>query len=563
MDKPTREVMIRDRLRDEQTQWLPMFRDVSAFCCPQKQMGINNAMAELNVMTRARFNPVRQSSTAIYSLNVASGGLKSWLTPGGDDGWGGMLEPDPAISKGAAAKDWLADCSQRMLAPMHLGCFFTAAGEMYQDILAFGTTGFLIDDGDQDVPFYCQAIMPTNFVFERDWTGQPIRVIITWSKSASWIKDKFKDAGDVIPEKVKADCAADNGGGQIHELIQSIYLRKSENEQDQQGENEPAGQPYASCWIHVAEKMVMRERGYPEMPFMVPRWNVWAGTGPSSYGTSPAMEALADCKGLNLFDMVMAVRAEIEINPRIKVLPSQTGAIDLSPGGITQANEVNGVTEWAMAGNYPIGKDQVEIITKRIQQSFFVDMFQAITPIAQQREMNIPVAQAVQREAADRISPAMGRMESEFFQQAIRRIFGILRRADYFEAPPPDSIYTDLSGRQYLVQPRIVQANRWTRTINSKKTTAFMSSMGRALQIAQVKPDIFDRYNFPVAVDEMDRDDGLPGAWKFTDEEVQKMQVARAQAAQQQQQNAVLAQAAAGHPLDVARIATGQIAPAA
>src|SRR6187402_863478 len=92
-----REITLRDRLRIEQAQWLPLWRDAAAFCCPHKKRIVDNAYANLTQETRPRFNPMRHSSTAQDCLNVASGGLKSWLVPGGDEGFGCMLEPDPSL----------------------------------------------------------------------------------------------------------------------------------------------------------------------------------------------------------------------------------------------------------------------------------------------------------------------------------------------------------------------------------------------------------------------------------------------------------------------------------
>lgn len=554
-------VQSRDRLRIEQNLWTPTWRDCAAFCNPGAEKAIDYSYATLTQQIKPYFNPVRQSSTAIDSLNVLSGGLRSWLIPGGDEGWGGTFEPDPNVDPSDDYKDWLADCTSRALPLMTLGAFFLAGHEMFEYVATFGTAGFLIDTVEDDSghgsPVMCHALMPQNFVFQRDWMGNIIVVHITWSKPASEIVEKFNEPGDEVPEKIRNDVAG-NSGNNVYELVQSIYLR-SDGEMEEYRPMEPKGQKYGSCWIDPTSNTILRERGFYECPFFAPRWKLWQGTGPSNFGTSPAMQAIADCKGLNLLDMVMATRAELEINPRVKVLPEQTGSVDLSPGGMTMASSENSVTTWAEMGSYQIGRDQNDIITKRIQRAFFTDLFEAVTPIAQQREMNIPVAQAVQREAADRITPAMGRIEHEFFHPGMNTIFMILLRAGKFESPPQDGWHTDVAGKQHFILPQVVQANRWTRTVNARKSQAFISSLGRAMQVAQVKPDIFDRYNFDKAFNDLDRGDGLPMEWIFSADEIRKMQAARAQAAQQQMAQQTAAQAMAGHPLDMARIATGQI----
>lgn len=558
-----REIRLRAELRVEQAQWLPLWRDCSAFCMPGKVRAVDNSYAQLTEQVRPRFNPMRQSSTACDALNVLSGGLKSWLIPGGDEGWGGMWEPDPSREGDNDVADWLAECTERSIAPLERGGFFTAGHEMMQDCGWAGTAGLMIDEG-VEMPIFCEAFTPTSFVIERDAQGNVIRVIFTWSKSATIIKDQFNQPGDSIPDKVKADCASQNGN-QKYELIHSIYKRGLLDMQTQR-DNEPAGQPYGSCWIDVDSQMVMRERGYAEMPFVAPRWLTWAGTTTSAYGTSPAMQALADMKGINLIDMIEGTLAELQINPRTKVMPSQSSSIDLSPGGITQMAERDGVMEWATTGRYETGQDFSMRLEKRIQRAFFTDLFEAVSPLAQMRGKDLTnyVAQAVQQEAASRISPAMGRFKLDFYEPAMIRVFMVLYRAGVFSPPPPSVFHVDRGGQRFLSLPSIAWANRMSRTLNAKKGMAFNQIMGRRqVQAGLGYPHALDDINFESVNKDLDRGDGAPADWFFTPDEIAKMQAAKVQAAQQQMAAQTAATAIGTHPMDSARIATGQIQPAA
>lgn len=556
-----REIRIRSELRIEQTQWLPLWRDTAAFCVPGKVRAVDNAYAQLTEQVRPRFNAMRQSSTACDALNVLSGGLKSWLIPGGDEGWGGAWEPDPSREGDNDVADWLAECTERSIAPLERGGFFTAGHEMMQDCGWAGTSGLMIDEG-VNMPIFCEAFTPTNFVIERDAQGNVIRVIFTWSKSATVICDQFTQPGDTIPEKARADNASQRGNAK-YELIHSIYKR-SILEQGEQRDNEPAGQEYGSCWIDVDSQTVMRERGYAEMPFVAPRWLTWAGTTTSAYGTSPAMQALADMKGINLIDMIEGTLAELQITPRVKVMPSQSSSIDLSPGGITQMQEHDSVMEWATTGRYETGQDFSMRLEKRIQRAFFTDLFEAVSPLAQMRGKDLTnyVAQAVQQEAASRISPAMGRFKQDFFEPAMIRVFMVLYRAGVFSPPPPGFFHNDRAGQRFLALPQIAWANRMSRTLNARKSAALQQMLGRVqVQVAMGHPEVLDFYNFEAINNDLDRGDGMPiKTWKYTAEEVAKMRATKAQIAQQQLAQQTAATAIGNHPLDAAKIATGNIA---
>jgi hypothetical protein len=552
MDKATRELDMRDRLRVEQATWLPLWRDVAAFCQPHKQRIVDNAYAQLVEQVRPRFNPVRQSSTAIDSLNVLSGGLKSWLVPGGDEGLGYMWEPDESRAESSELKDWFAECTQRALPVAERGGFFTASHETFQELGWAGTGGLMMDDGEDSI-LYCEAMTVVNFLVQRDYEDRVIRVIFTYSLSATIIADKFTAAGDQVPELVRADVASNNGNTK-HEVIRSIYKRHGA-EVTEDRDHEPAGQPFGSCWIHVNSKTILRERGYQEMPFLAPRWLKWAGTMTSAYGTSPAMQALADCKGLNLLDMIMATRAEIEINPRIKVLPSQSGNIDLSPGGITQMAEKDGVSEWGVAGNYPIGKDQTSIIEARIFRAFFKDLFEAVTPIAQQREINIPVMHAIQNEAASRISPAMGRVKQDYFEPSSHRLFMMCLRGEVFSPPPEEAYYVNAAGRRQLILPKLALANRMSRTLNARKSFAFSQSWSRLQLLLPAKPELADIYDVEAIARDLDRGDGMPVEWHYSETQVKKNRAARAKAAEAQMAQQVMAGAIQKDPVGMAKLA--------
>lgn len=557
-----REIRLRSELRIEQAQWLPIIRDTYAFCQPGKVRAVDNAYAQLTEQVRPRFNPMRQSSVACDALNVLSGGLKSWLTPGGDEGWGGVWEPDPFSGESDEVKDWLMECTTRSIPVLERGGFFTADQEMMAAVGCAGTAGMLLSEGMNGKIIFCEAFDMTNFVIERDAEGNVIRVIFTWSKSATVICDEFTEKGDKVPDRIRADCASQNGNKK-YELIHSIYKR-SLLEMNEPREHEPQGQPYASIWIDCDSQSIIRERGEMEMPFVAPRWLTWAGTTTSAYGTSPAMQALADMKGVNLIDMIEGTLAELQINPRVKVMPSQSSNIDLSPSGITQMAEKDGVMEWATTGRYETGQDFSMRLEGRIKRAFFTDLFESISPLAQMKGKDITnyVAQAVQQEAASRISPAMGRFKQDFFNAAMERIFYVLYRSGRVFSPPPEEwFHYDRAGQRFHSPPVAQWANRMSRTLNAKASYAFNAMMGRRqIQAGMGYAHSLDDINFEAVNKQLDRGDGCPREWFFTDEQIAQANAAKVAAAQQQAAQATAAQAIAGHPMDAARIATGQIA---
>lgn len=543
-----RETKLRDRLRIEQAQWLKLWHDCAQFCCPHKAAAVRSSQAA--EVTKPAWNPQQQNSVAMRALSILAGGCRSWILPGGGEGWGGQWEPHPHLSGSHKVADWLADCTRRSVPLLEAGGFFTAGHEMFSDLGVFGTAGMFVDEG-QDHPVVCHAKPPSEFVFMRDWEGAVSRVIVTYRKKAQELYDMF--GAEAVPERVRADVAGERPD-ELHEVIHSIYRRgDAEVQAEAAYPDDPAGMRFASCWIHVAEKKVLREGGYQEMPFVAPRWLTWSDA--SGYGTSPAMQALADLRGVNLLEMLMSVLAELQVNPRIKGSPAHTGAVDLSPGGYTQMSADNSVAEWAPAGQFGAGEAMIARKENQIMQAFHADLFQAISPIVRQRELTNYVAQALEREAAANISPAMGRVASDFINPVMLRIFMVLFRAGVFAEPPDEAYYQDSAGRRYLVFPRVAQTSRMSQALNSRNAFAFNSAMSRLAPIASAKPDIFDLYDFEKIARDLDRGDGMPPGWHHDEEAVAKIRQGRAEQQQAAMAQQVMAQAAANKPTEVAALA--------
>jgi len=541
-----RETKMRDRLRVEQGHWLKLWHDCAAFCMPHKAQVVRSS--HVAQITAPQWNPQRSNSVAIDSLNVLSGGCRSWITPGGAEGWGGIWEPHPYLAKSKKVKDWLADGTLRSVPVLEAGGFFTGSHELYSDLGVFGTSGMFLDEG-KETPLACHTKPPSEFVFMRGWEGEVTRVILTYSRTAQQLVDMF--GRENVPPRVAADIEAQKPD-ELHEVIHAIYGRSDDEMKAKYGDD-PAGMRFASCWIHVSERKVMKESGYPEMPMVIPRWLTWSDS--SVYGTSPAMQALADIRGLCLNDMLMATLAELQINPRVKTRPGQSGAVDLAPGGVTQETVEGGVSEWATQGRWAEGEAFTGRKEQQVRRTFHADLFEAIAPLIQKREVTNYVAQAVEREAVGRISPAMGRLASDFINPSARRIFMMLYRAGVFDEAPEEAFYTDAGGQRYLLYPRAVQTNRMSQALNSRKAWAFNNAMTRIAPLAAVKPELLDIYDFETIARDLDRGDGMPKEWHLDEDAVEKLREAREQQRQAAMAQQVTADLITKQPKAVAELA--------
>jgi len=554
------EIDNRNKGRLAQAAWSRLWHSCAKFCCPEKADTMRNLAASVN--TGYRPEPQRHNDVAVDGLRVFSGGVKTWVCPGPSTGWVTWV-PHPALQDKTAVKDWLADCMERADGHMNSGGFYSASHSVFED-LGLTSTAALFIDSTGDLPLSCVALSPSEFTFTLTFDKRIASVQVTYQKTASAIYEMFDDnAPDIIRQQVEQQ-----KGETMHEIIHAVYTRP-ENERGKEGAetyaDDPSVMPYGSCWIHVGRKMIMREGGYQEMPFVIPRWRVPTGTD-GLYGVSPAMDALASARGVNLMDMLAATQVEVALNPRIKAPPG-TGAIDLSPGGVTQVSGTGeGPTEWLSDGSRGGLSGAENFIARKeaqILRAFHADLFEKLAPIAQKREMTNGLVDALERESLSRISPAMGRISQEYIDPAMQRIFMVLYRAGVFAPAPEEAFYQDTTGRRYLVFPRVAQTSRMAQALNSRKVFAFRAAMDRVLPMVQLKPEVLDIYNFEAIFRDLDRGDGMPIEWHLDEDQVAALREARAMQQQQQEQQAMAMEVATKQPelaMQAVQAAGGQAA---
>lgn len=533
MSNPASEIKLRDQLSLEQGQWLSTWHDCSLFCMPHMAQLVRNS--SVAGVVKPTWNPQTQNSVAMHAVNVLAGGCKTWIMPGGADGWGGVWEPHPHIGNNRAVREWFSECTQRSIAILENGQWFNSVHQAFAGLGVMGTWGIMIETGN-DTPIACHSMPPSDFVFMRGWNDELVRVIITYRKKAQELLDTFPDT---CPVTVRNDVA----GGKpdtMHEVIHSIYRR--DGKASPRYRDDPMSMPFASCWIHVAEKAELGEGGYEEMPFIAPRWLKWSHASP--YGVSPAMQALADIRGVNLFDMLTATSAELAVNPRIKVAPQHTGAIDLSPGGVTQMSGPDSVSEWATGARFDVGEAITTRKENQIMSIFHADLFRALSPIAKEREMTNYVAQALEREAAANISPAMGQMTSDLINPGMTRVFMLLYRAGIFGDAPDEAFYTNEAGARFFLLPKVAQTSRMSQALNSRRAFAFSNAMARVAPLIPIRPDILDVYDLDAINRDIDLGDGMPSSWHLDEGAVIALREGR-----QRQQEAAMAQQTAGQAI--------------
>lgn len=193
--------------------------------------------------------------------------------------------------------------------------------------------------------------------------------------------------------------------------------------------------------IYQAEgdmQMPLRERGFDTFPIVAPRWEA---DGEDIYGCqSPAMQALPDIKRLQAEQKVKAKAIEKQADPPIIASASlKNGGLNADPGKTTYGDARAG--QELVRPMYQVSFDvqgvmlDIQEIQKRIQRFFFEDLF---LMVANERRSGTKAREIdeLYEEKMTMLGPAYERLNDEFLDPSITRVFDICNSARMFEPAP-------------------------------------------------------------------------------------------------------------------------------
>ena len=306
--------------------------------------------------------------------------------------------------------------------------------------------------------------------------------------------------------------------------------------------------PYSSIYMEPDSSNSILEVSGRDAPPVVWRWITMAG---EHYGRGPASWAKNDIKALNNMTRDMLVRSQKEVDPPMLVDDSFYGNFSTNPGVI---NYFNGMSTKRVAepvplsGNYSIAgeerRQKMDIISKHFHNDFF-----AILQSMEQGRKTAEEVRAIQNEQAILLAPITGRLEQDFLDGQLDRVFNILQSAG--KLPPVPEELKDWEGApmrmNYLgALPQLQRRMRLTSGLG-----AFKASLGGVAQLqqmaAQAPESIMENFDFDEII-RMEADAyNLPARASRSRQQVFESRMARQQMAVEQQAMAQAREAAKTH----------------
>lgn len=314
-------------------------------------------------------------------------------------------------------------------------------------------------------------------------------------------------------------------------IVPCIHVIEPNNDRDPT-KIDAANKPYKSIWFEPGnddKNMLLRQGGYDSKMFWAPRWEV---TGSAVYSDAcPGFDALPDLRELQLSARRRS-RAKDMINAPPMKAPSGLAStmIRMDPGSFTfaAASDLEGLAP-IFQPDYralqAIREDHYEL-RNDVDACYYVDLFRAISDREGVQPLNDLEASLRNDEKFTQLGPVVDRVNVEMLEVAVERAFIVLTNLGQLPPPPKG-----LEGKPLVIDfvSVLAQAQRSSQNSAIERMARFVGF------IAGLFPEAAIKFDAEQAIDEFATGTGTPPKIVRSDEIVEQMRQAQAQAAQQQQ----------------------------
>lgn len=500
---PSKIIKRYQRLKGERTTWETHWQDLADFILPKKDQVVQRS----TVAGEKKYRHILDNS-AIQSNELLAGALHGLLT-NPNDIWFELTTGDQELDDDPEVKTWLQDSVRRMIRVLNNSNFQTEVHEMYLDLGCFGTAPMLVlEDDKYVVRFHSQPV--AQVLIDENNFGRIDTVMREFEWDIRKIEQEFGEKA--LTEKLKRHKKSSRYSEKQYTIIHAIYPR----------EEVDGRSGYISQYILKDEKHTLRSGKFNEFPYVVPRWSKLTT---EMYGRSPGMVALPEAKMINKMMEAVIKGAQKTVDPPLQapsdgyIMPIKTrpGSINFYMSGTGSRDEIKPIFNDA---RIDFGFQVMEAHRQRIREAFFVDQLQ----LNQGPQMTATEVLQRTEEKMRLLGPLLGRQQSEFLSPLIDRVFAIMGRRGLF-ADAPESIAgmdVDVQYSSFIAKTqRVNQGNSILRAIES------------ASPFIQLDPSVADIFNGEEAVKELWRIYGASQKLIRTNEQLEELRNAKAEAEQE------------------------------
>ena len=349
---------------------------------------------------------------------------------------------------------------------------------------------------------------------------------------------------DALPKNLQEQVKAGVGLDKKHQVIWLV----EPNDNRLPGYVDKLNMPYRSVyWLDKSqEDEFLYVGGFEEWAIPVARYLV---NGLEPYGKGPGWFAEGDSKMLQLLKKDYLTAVELSIKPPMKG-PAQlmnNGGINLIPGGLTAVDDQS---QQYVTPLFDVKLDlahaQQEIIRieDAIKRAYSADLFLMLDSLDNGRMTAREVMERTQ-EKLQQLGPVVERLQDEFLNPVIHRVYSIIERSGGF--PPIPQELLEVIGDEDIevdyISP-LAQAQKMSGLVNIEQGIA------QVAQMAQLWPEVLKKIDPLATISKYFEMLGAPAVMQRSNEAVAEILAQEQKAMQEQQEMAnTMAMAQAAAPL--------------
>jgi hypothetical protein len=449
-------------------------------------------------------------STALTAAYTTTSGMFSYIMPAGAF-WFGFTAQDPKLNKDQTLKEWMSNAASLTHKEIWRSNFQREMFLTIRSMIVFGTGVISVERVGSGIVFKSHHI---GFMsFEQNSKGVIDTVYRQIFYTARQAVQEF--GRDNVGETVLKALEKDDTETQF-EYVQ-IAAPNTDFDKTKIGMN---AKKFKSVYISIADRVVVKEKGYKDMPYLVARFSMVPG---EIMGRGPVIELLPEIKMLNRMKKSFIEASEKAVNP--PMVMEDDGVVG------PPVTEPNGVMYVRSGAQFPQALNtgtnvalNAEIIAQQQQvvaDGLFSNRFQSL---ADHRNMTAFEAGIRKEDDLTIISPAVTSLQKETLDPLLSRVLDLLIEIGKIESPPVSFDFD------------VAYQGRLSLAMASVQANAMEATLAKWSPYAQISP-VFENVNWDEAFRESWLAAGAP-ADKLTDfdamkarrEEVEQMQMGQAQA---------------------------------
>ncbi len=510
-------------LKAERESWIPHWREISRYLLPRSGRYF---LQDRNRGERRHNNIL--DNTGTRALNTLAAGMMAGMTSPARP-WFRLTTSVPELDESPAVKDWLANVTRLMLMVFAKSNTYRALHQIYQEMGAFGTAASITTADFRNV-VHNYTLTAGEFGITTDYQG---RVDTLYREYQMTVAQMAREFGIK-----RCSAAVQNAFDQGNLETWVTVLHAIEPRADRDATKRDAlNMAWKSSYMEIGSgDGLLRESGFKTFPALCPRWAVAGG---DVYGNGPGMEALGDLKQLQHEQLQKAKGISQKADPAVQIPSTFQGRdADLLPGGkiYVDSTQPGMGVRTAFEVNIDLSHLLADIIDvrDRIKTSFYADLFLMLANGTNPQMTATEVAER-HEEKLLMLGPVLERMHNEILDPLIEQTFAQLVAANLLPPPPPEMQGMDLNVEFVSM---LAQAQR---AIATNSVDRFVGNLGA---VAGLKPDVLDKFDADRWADTYADMLGVDPELIVPGDKVALIRQQRAQAAQAQQQAAMMNQGA-------------------